>query len=179
LGIDLSGRIPPDEQAEPGRAVGRLTDLGWGGQLRELFAADTPDGELPVPLRHALVQVLQGWDFGEGGGPDAIVGVDSVSRPLLTRHVSAGLARYTGWPEVGRFLVVPGSPPSVAAVNSAHRLASVVARLTLDTPSGVEGRRVLLVDDRTDSGWTLAVTARLLRQAGAAAVFPLVLATAN
>jgi ATP-dependent DNA helicase RecQ len=31
------------------------------------------------------------------------------------------------------------------------------------------------VDDYTDSGWTLTVAARLLRQAGAAAVYPFVL----
>ena len=37
------------------------------------------------------------------------------------------------------------------------------------------GQRVLLVDDRTDSGWTLTEAARLLRRAGAAAVLPLVL----
>ncbi|CAM5724292.1 hypothetical protein SVIOM342S_03168 [Streptomyces violaceorubidus] len=35
---------------------------------------------------------------------------------------------------------------------------------------------VLLVDDYSDSGWTLAVGARLLRQAGAGEVLPLVLA---
>jgi ATP-dependent DNA helicase RecQ len=38
---------------------------------------------------------------------------------------------------------------------------------------------VLLVDDLVDSGWTLTVTARLLRQAGATAVLPLALATAG
>jgi phosphoribosylpyrophosphate synthetase len=37
------------------------------------------------------------------------------------------------------------------------------------------GRTVLLVDDWTESGWTLTVAARLLRQAGAAAVYPFVL----
>ncbi|MFD0800781.1 phosphoribosyltransferase family protein, partial [Streptomonospora algeriensis] len=35
---------------------------------------------------------------------------------------------------------------------------------------------VLLVDDQTDTGWTLAAAARLLRQAGAEEVLPLVLA---
>jgi ATP-dependent DNA helicase RecQ len=33
----------------------------------------------------------------------------------------------------------------------------------------------VLVDDRTDSGWTLTVAARLLRHAGASAVHPFVL----
>jgi ATP-dependent DNA helicase RecQ len=178
LGIDLSGRIPPEEQAEPGRAVGRLTDLGWGNQLRDLFAPGVEDGELPVPLRHGLVQVLETWDFGADGGPDAIVGVDS-STPMLVRHLASGLSRYTGWPEVARLVVAAGAPPARADVNSAHRLAAVFGRLTIDPRPGVAGRRVLLLDDRTDSGWTLAVAARQLRLAGADAVFPLVLAASN
>jgi ATP-dependent DNA helicase RecQ len=35
---------------------------------------------------------------------------------------------------------------------------------------------VLLVDDVVDSGWTMTVAARLLRQAGAVAVLPFALA---
>jgi ATP-dependent DNA helicase RecQ len=35
---------------------------------------------------------------------------------------------------------------------------------------------VLLVDDMTETGWTLAVAARMLRRAGAEGVLPLVLA---
>src|SRR5690554_5044802 len=65
LGIELSGRIPPGEQAKPGRAVGRLDSLGWGGVLRELFAepAGQPSdpGELPVALRRPVIEVLEAW----------------------------------------------------------------------------------------------------------------------
>jgi ATP-dependent DNA helicase RecQ len=35
---------------------------------------------------------------------------------------------------------------------------------------------VLLVDDATETGWTLAVAARMLRRSGAQGVLPLVLA---
>ena len=35
---------------------------------------------------------------------------------------------------------------------------------------------VLLVDDACDTGWTMAVAARLVRRSGAKGVFPLVLA---
>jgi len=35
---------------------------------------------------------------------------------------------------------------------------------------------VLVVDDRIETGWTMTVAARLLREAGARAVLPLVLA---
>jgi ATP-dependent DNA helicase RecQ len=39
LGITVAGKIAPELSAEPGRAVGRLTDLGWGPRLRALLAA--------------------------------------------------------------------------------------------------------------------------------------------
>jgi ATP-dependent DNA helicase RecQ len=179
LGVDLAGRIPPGELAEPGRAVARLTDLGWGTQLRELFAPGVEDGEVPFALRRALVDVLGSWDFGDAGPPDAIVGIASQSRPLLVSHLAAGLARYTGWPEVAKIVVAEGAAPSRTGVNSAHRLASIDARLRLDDSSALSGRRVLLLDDRTDTGWTLALAARLLRLAGAEAVHPLVLAAST
>jgi ATP-dependent DNA helicase RecQ len=35
---------------------------------------------------------------------------------------------------------------------------------------------VLAIDDRIDTGWTMTVAARLLREAGAPAVLPLALA---
>jgi ATP-dependent DNA helicase RecQ len=38
------------------------------------------------------------------------------------------------------------------------------------------GGPVLLVDDRVDTGWTVTIAAKLLREAGAPAVLPLVLA---
>jgi ATP-dependent DNA helicase RecQ len=38
---------------------------------------------------------------------------------------------------------------------------------------------VLLIDDFVDSGWTMTVVARMLRQAGAPAVLPLALALAG
>src|SRR5256885_11924524 len=39
LGVELSGKLAAGDTAEPGRAVGRLTDIGWGNRLRELFAS--------------------------------------------------------------------------------------------------------------------------------------------
>src|SRR5579859_4183097 len=47
LGIDVAGKIPATLSAEPGRALGRATGLGWGPRLRALLAAGAPDGEVP------------------------------------------------------------------------------------------------------------------------------------
>ena len=95
LGLDLKGRIPADEQAAPGRAVARFTDLGWGDRLRELFAPGTPDGEVPVPLRHAVVAVLDAWPFEER--PEGIVLIDESGfqlQPLVRRTWAP---RSTAW----------------------------------------------------------------------------------
>src|SRR5260370_27726410 len=42
LGLDVAGKIPADLTAEPGRVLGRLTDIGWGGLLRALPAGGRP-----------------------------------------------------------------------------------------------------------------------------------------
>lgn len=175
LGVPLSGRIPPGEQAGEGRAVSRFTDLGWGDQLRALFHPETPDGEVPIPLRHAVVQVLRSWDLPER--PDAIVAIGSLSRPHLVTHLAEGLSRFLQLPLVTRFSVTGPGTPGEGAANSAHRLHIVAERYTLDDPSVVDGLRVLLIDDRTTTGWTLAVTSRALRRAGAIEVHPVVLAS--
>lgn len=38
IGVDLKGRIPAGEQAASGRALGRLSDIGWGNRLRPMLA---------------------------------------------------------------------------------------------------------------------------------------------
>jgi ATP-dependent DNA helicase RecQ len=205
LGLDVRGRIPAEEQAEVGRAVARLDGLGWSAPLRELFAPGTPDGETPVPLRRAAARVLDEWDAlyaptvaaQEGTGAtgadatdapaerrllvDGVVAVRSATRPRLTHHLASGLAAYLGRPLIGAIGPVPGhDEPGRHDVNSATRLAGVAQRLRLELSpaalAGLSGRRVLLVDDWTESGWTLTVAARLLRQAGAESVHPFVLA---
>jgi ATP-dependent DNA helicase RecQ len=176
LGVPVKGRIAAEEQAEQGRAVARFTDLGWGTQVRELFAPGTPDGEVPVPLRHAVVAVLDAWHFA-AGRPDGIVAIGGRTRPQLVAHLADGLARYTGLPLLGRFDVTGSAAPGQGAMNSPQRLRAVADRYTLSDPSAVAGRTVLLLDDRADTGWTLTVAARQLRLAGALAVYPLVLAT--
>ena len=59
------GKIAEDERPETGRAVARLTDLGWGGVLRELFAAGAPDAPVSDELLGGCVRVLSDWDWAE------------------------------------------------------------------------------------------------------------------
>ncbi|QIG45299.1 DEAD/DEAH box helicase [Nocardioides anomalus] len=172
LGIDLKGRIAADEAAGEGRAIARLTDLGHGQSLRALFRPETPDGPVPVPLVQAVLRVLDDWR----PEVDAIVVVESATRPTLTEDLAAGLSRRLGVPVVGHWAIVdPDVAPSQGAVNSAQRVAAAGRRASLhaEVPAGA---RVLLVDDLVVTGWTLTLAARAIRRAGAADVLPLTLA---
>lgn len=171
LGIELKGKIA--DGAEEGRAIARLTDLGHGQALRELFRDTTPDGSVPHPLIQAMVTVLQDWR----PRVDAIVFTESARRPGLVRDLADGLSRYLQVPIVGRWSIVdPSVDPGRGAANSAQRVAAVLRRSALEGEIP-PGARVLLVDDRTSTGWTLTVAARAIRAAGAESVVPLVLAT--
>ena len=170
LGIDLKGKIR--EPADEGRAVARLTDLGHGQALRALFRPDTPDGPVPSGLVQAVLTLLDDWR----PDVDAIVVVESFTRPTLTDDFAAGLSRRLQVPVVGRWAIVdPDVEPGRGSFNSAQRVAAVGRRSALqaEVPPGA---RVLLVDDLVVTGWTLTLATRAIRAAGADAVLPLTLA---
>jgi ATP-dependent DNA helicase RecQ len=182
VGVSLSGKIPPAQSAQPGRAVGRLTDIGWGNRLRELFATgedgSVADQPLPEDLFGACVGVLAKWEWGER--PVGVVSVGSHRRPVLVRNIAERLAAVGRLPFLGTMEL---SGPTGHRANSAQRLAQLTEVLTVPDDvaarlSEVEGP-VLLVDDQVDTGWTMTVAAKLLRDAGAASVLPFALATTS
>ncbi|MEV0177623.1 RecQ family ATP-dependent DNA helicase [Streptomyces sp. NPDC050803] len=189
IGVDLKGRIPPGEQAAPGRALGRLSDIGWGNRLRPMFAPQAPDGPVPDDVAKAVVDVLVDWAKGPGGWasgaadaqarPVGVVTVASRTRPQLIDSLGARIAEIGRLPLLGS-VVYTGDTPPVSRSNSAQRLKALDGALAVPPALAsalAEARGpVLLVDDFTETGWTLAVAARMLRRAGAQGVLPLVLA---
>ncbi|MFJ6938013.1 RecQ family ATP-dependent DNA helicase [Streptomyces sp. NPDC101132] len=191
VGVDLKGRIPAGEQASTGRALGRLSDIGWGNRLRPMLAPGAPDGPVPDDVTQAVVSVLADWARGPGGwasgSPDApprpvgVVAMASRSRPVLVGSLAERIAEVGRMPLLGTVEYAAEAPPyGLPSSNSAQRVRALHEQLTV-TPElagavAAAAGPVLLVDDRSESGWTLAVAARLLRRAGAGEVFPLVLA---
>jgi len=219
LAIDVSGKIPADLSAEPGRALGRLTDLGWGPRLRAALAVGARDAQVPDEFVAAIVKVLAAWDWAQR--PEGVITLPSRTKPQLVRSLGERIAeigrlRYLGaleyaagsaagggydsaWPIDGSQPTdgprltgdasLAGSPglagdagpaESARQYNSAHRLRALWHSLVIPEQVGSAvaglGGPVLLIDDRLETGWTMTVAARLLRQAGAPAVLPLVLA---
>ena len=181
LGIDVSGKITPELAAQPGRALGRLTGLGWGVRLRAVLGSGAgpapPDEPVPEDLVAALVQVLAGWEWAQR--PAGVITLPSHTRPQLIASLGERIASAGQLPLLGS-LGYAGAGPGPRQFNSPQRLAAIWRELLVpgpvcDAASRLDGP-VLLIDDRIETGWTMTVAAKLLREAGAPAVLPLVLA---
>ncbi len=182
LGVNVKGNIPVTERLSPGRALARLTDLGWGGALRSTFAPGATDAAASPAMTAACIRVLADW--GWAVRPVAVVSVPSRQHPLLIDSVARALSTVGRLPYLGSLDLVNGGPAGPAGSsggNSAYRLASVWSGFAVgdDLAAALQpfaGQSVLLIDDLADSRWTLAVTGRLLLRAGAGAVLPFTLA---
>jgi ATP-dependent DNA helicase RecQ len=170
LGLELSGRI--SDGAAPGRAIGRLTDLGWGARLRRLLAE--PDQEAPDEVVQAAVAVLKAWDWK--ARPVAVIGLDSETHPQLISSTVQRLAQLGRLTNLGTLRYAPQRRPTTAA-NSAYRVAAL--HDAWEAPQIMTDGPMLLVDDMTDTGWTLTMATRVLRDAGVPAVLPFVLASTS
>lgn len=183
LGIQVRGKIPEDERADRGRSLARLTDLGWGQRLREIFRNDDNgrplDATVDTALGRACIGVLAQWDWSTR--PTAVAAMPSQSRPELVMSLAQGLAAAGHLPFLGALRLNQDVPRGHHGGNSAYRLAEVWDRFSVP-PEIAQALReqpqpsVLLVDDLVDSRWTLTVAARELRLAGAARVLPFALA---
>ncbi|WP_093581964.1 RecQ family ATP-dependent DNA helicase [Geodermatophilus amargosae] len=159
LGVEVKGKIAAGELLDPGRAVARLTDLGWGQRLRTLLGDDgvggtvtldleapsleeDPDAAFDVPVQRSLsdvppdeellracARVLGAWDWSER--PAAVVAVPSRRRPRLVTGVAQGLARLGRLPYLGEMSLAHGGPTGGPGGNSAFRLAGVWQRLVV------------------------------------------------
>jgi ATP-dependent DNA helicase RecQ len=170
LGIGLSGRISGGH--EPGRVIGRLTDLGWGARLRQLL--DGPDGGVPDAVVQAAVAVLKAWDWKER--PVAVLGLDSERHPQLIGSLVTRLAELGRLQNLGTLHYRPQRRP-VTAANSAYRVAALVD--SWEAPTLDVSGPVLLVDDYVDTGWTITMATQVLSAAGVPAVLPFAIASVS
>ena len=178
LGLDVAGKIPATQTAEPGRAIGRLTDIGWGNMLRTLLAEGAPDEPVTEPVMAAAIKVLAAWDWAQR--PAGVLTLPSRTRPRLITSFGQRLASVGRLPYLGALAYTGDAGAGPRRHNSAQRLSSLwhVLEVPGDVRAALGGLDgpVLVVDDRIETGWTMTVAARLLREAGASAVLPLALA---
>lgn len=182
-GKPLRGRIAPEERAETGRALARLTDLGWGNRLREIFTLDAngqpQDGPVPADLGRACLKTLAEWGWEQR--PVALIALPSPVHPVLTDSLARGLAQAGKLADLGTFELV--KEPAHFGGNSVFRCGGVWGAYHLPQAAAdylaTHHGPVLLVADRVDSRWSFAIAARTLRAAGATAVLPFALAATH
>jgi ATP-dependent DNA helicase RecQ len=162
--------------AAPGRALARLSDLGWGARLAAALASDAP---LSPALMSGVVRTLRDWPWD--ARPEAVVAIESQRHPILVSSLAAQVAEAGRLTHAGAVRRVAARRSQQEVHNSAHKLANVVGAFEVapEVAEAVRDRVVLLVDDLWDSGWTATWAARLLREAGAAQVLPFALAAAG
>jgi ATP-dependent DNA helicase RecQ len=168
-----SGAVPAARRAEPGRALSRSGDAGWGRQVEGARREGRPiDDELVA----ACVKLVGEW--GPEPGPQWVTAVPSRGRPDAVRDFAERLAAALGLPFAASLERVREGAPQAEMENSAQQAGNVIGAFAAD-PAAVRGAPVLLVDDRVDSRWTLTVAADALRAAGSGPVHPLALAMAS
>ena len=185
VGVPLKGKIAPAEQIQPGRAVGRLSDLGWGARLRALVGPEAADGPISDDVAGAVVEVLKAWAHGDdrwAQRPAAVVAVGSNRRPELVHSIATRIAEIGRLPMLGTLTSTHASDAGPRG-NSAQRVRALHDAFTVPDDvaaavSALDGP-VLLVDDLVDSGWTMVLAGRALRRAGAPGILPLALAIAG
>jgi len=159
--------------------VARLSDIGWGPRLRSLLAEEAADQPLPDEVFGAVVDVLRTWGWDER--PASVVSVPSRRRPVLVESLAGRIARVGRLPYLGsldrRTAFDGGRTNSAQRVRALHGAFAVPDAMGRQL-AGISGP-VLLVDDLTDSGWTLTLAARELRLSGSGRVLPLVLGVAG
>ena len=100
--------------------------------------------------------------------------------PVLIASLGQRIAEVGRLPYLGSLGYASPDGPGARRHNSAQRLLSLWHALIVpDDLRGTLSRTtgpLLLIDDRIETGWTMTVAAKQLREAGAPAVLPLVFA---
>ena len=156
--------------AAEGRALTFADTPGWSAAVAVLNGPDRP---LPDDVVQGLVAVLGRWRRVWPARPVAVVPMPSRHHATLVHDLAERIAAIGRLPLVDALVVAGPQPPD--DVPSAPRVDALFASLSVrgDAELPTDGP-VLLVDDTYRSGWTVTVAAALLRDAGVAAVMPLV-----
>ena len=165
--------IPEKFHVQPGRVLCIYGDAGWGPEVArgKYETCDFSDELVEASVR----LVRETWK------PEPplewVCAVPSLHRPELVRRFAERLARHLGLPFVPALAKVRNTKRQKEMQNSVQQMRNLLGAFVVEgaVPSGP----VLLVDDVTDSRWTLTVLAVMLRQSGSGPVSPYALAKAS
>jgi ATP-dependent DNA helicase RecQ len=165
-----TGRIAPEHQPKPGKALCIWGDAGWGGMVRQ---GKYHDRHFADELVGACVALVREWN--PQPAPVWTTCIPSLRHPDLVPNFARRLGAALNLPFVAALEKVDDRPEQKTMANSTQQARNIDGSLAVRTQALSAGP-VLLVDDMVDSRWTLTVAAWLLRAHGSGEVFPLALA---
>ena len=162
--------LPPELRHEEGRFLSRWGDASLGADV-----ADDKSGEhfRPALAQEMAEMVQKRWR--PDPLPQWVTCIPSRARLNLVPDFAQSVAQHLGLPFHPSVAKVRDNEPQKSQQNRFHQCRNLDGVFAIDgrVPKGP----VLLLDDIVDSGWTLAVAAALLRQAGSGPVYPAALAS--
>ena len=162
----FSGRLL---QAQEGRVLSRWGDAGWGRTVaNQKFA-----GRFGDELVEAMVKMIQ-QRWQPEPAPQWVCSVPSLNHPELVPDFARRLAKQLGLPYIEAVTKQKHNQPQKDQHNRFYQCRNLDGAFAINQKMPLP---VLLVDDIVDSGWTLAVIAALLQQAGSGIVYPVALAS--
>jgi ATP-dependent DNA helicase RecQ len=164
------GNVKPGDRHEPGRGLSYANDPGWGRRVLAQRDAGAYDDELVDALRG----LIDRWPTGATW----VTAVPSLRRPELVGSLAERLAIALEVPFRPVVDKRRETPPQAQMENSAQQADNVDGVFAIPHGVDLSSDPVLLVDDVRDSGWTLTEVTKILRDAGAGPVYPVVLAVA-
>lgn len=170
---DRKSTIPEEERNALGRALCYYGDAGWGKLVREgKYVHNHFCDDL---VRASADLILSRWQ--PDPPPGWVTAIPSRRHPRLVPNFAERLANALSLPFVPALVRAKDAPEQKTMANSTMQARNVQGTLTIstDTLSGP----VLLVDDISDSRWTLTLAGWLLRTHGSGIVHPFVLARAT
>jgi ATP-dependent DNA helicase RecQ len=160
-------KIPEDARTAPGWALARFGDGGWWPAVERGLRHGTFENDVVLGIADILraARVPVAW----------VTSVPSASRGEVIVRLAERVAAELGVPHVALVSRTEDRPPQREMANAVRQAANVRGAFAV-TATPPPGTGVLL-DDRRNSGWTMAMVGGQLRRAGAQRVVPLALGT--
>ncbi|MCL5283699.1 MAG: RecQ family ATP-dependent DNA helicase [Armatimonadetes bacterium] len=168
--MKVSGRIPPEHQAQAGRVLCMWGDAGWASLVRQ---GKSQCGRFADQLVEACAAMVRTW--APQPPPVWVTCIPSRRHSELVPDFARRLATALNLPFHPVLEKTDDRPAQKQMENSSQQARNVDGSLRIhgNVPAGA----VLLVDDTVDSRWTMTVAAYLLLTNGSGPVHPLALAS--
>jgi ATP-dependent DNA helicase RecQ len=166
--------IPDELRAELGRILARWRETGWGEMVADGKACGAFAQEL---VEGAAEMIRERWP--QAAAVRWVTCVPSLRHPDLVPDFARRLAAALQVPFSPDVRKMRETQPQKEMENRYHQCNNLDGAFEVRVQCARFAEPVLLVDDVTDSGWTLSIVAALLRQAGSGLVFPLALADSS